>query len=167
MYFESQCIPTPLAWYAHHLPQWYLKLNTVFANISELVVPFLFFFPIRKIRIVAFYWQVSKFNKNGFGDKIFTKNQLSFQVFLQVHIIATGNYNFFNLLTICLCISLLDDHFFYRKKSRNENSKILELFSTVTCIGVYAGILYGTYIYYNLRLTENWTITSKIGNHYS
>ncbi len=30
---------------------------------------------------------------------------------LQVLIIATGNYNFFNILTITLCVSLLDDHF--------------------------------------------------------
>lgn len=82
---------------------------------------------------------------------------------MQVHIIATGNYNFFNLLTICLCISLLDDHFFYRKKSRSENSKILGVLSTAACIAVYAGILYGTYVYYNLKFTENWNITSKIG----
>ena len=33
----------------------------------------------------------------------------SFQVFLQLLILLTGNYNFFNLLTIVLCISLLDD----------------------------------------------------------
>lgn len=35
--------------------------------------------------------------------------------------------------------------------------------STVACIAVYAGILYGTYVYYNLKFTENWNITSKIG----
>lgn len=33
----------------------------------------------------------------------------SFQVFLQLLILFTGNYNFFNLLTIILCMSLLDD----------------------------------------------------------
>lgn len=31
------------------------------------------------------------------------------QVLLQLLIIITGNYNFFNLLTIVLCFSLLDD----------------------------------------------------------
>ena len=38
---------------------------------------------------------------------------------LQLLIIATGNYNFFNLLTIALCIPLLDDEFLgYRNKSK-------------------------------------------------
>lgn len=59
VHFESQCIPTPLAWYAHHLPAWYLRLNTVTANVFELIIPFLFFFPNRKVRITAFYLQVS------------------------------------------------------------------------------------------------------------
>ena len=41
-----------------------------------------------------------------------------FQVLLQGLIILTGNYNFFNLLTIVLCFSLLDDEFFgYKPKS--------------------------------------------------
>lgn len=33
------------------------------------------------------------------------------QMLLQVLIILTGNYNFFNLLTIVLCLSLVDDNF--------------------------------------------------------
>ena len=41
------------------------------------------------------------------GTKLFII--ISFQVFLQLLILLTGNYNFFNLLTIVLCISLLDD----------------------------------------------------------
>ena len=106
VHFESQCIPTHLAWYAHHLPTWFLRFTTVIVNVIELVIPFLFFFPNRKVRIIAFYTQV----------------------FLQIHIIATGNYNFFNFLTICLCISLLDDQFFYKKKSKNGTYSIIESF---------------------------------------
>lgn len=140
IHFESQCIPTPLAWYAHHLPTWYLRLSTVAANVIELAIPFLFFFPNRKVRITAFYTQV----------------------FLQVHIIATGNYNFFNFLTICLCISLLDDQYFYKKKPRTGSGNILKYLSSLTSVLVYAGILYGTYVFYNLRITENWTIQSDI-----
>ena len=34
---------------------------------------------------------------------------LCLQVLFQLCIILTGNYNFFNLLTIALCVSLLDD----------------------------------------------------------
>jgi len=58
VHFESQCIPTPLAWYAHHLPTWFLRLSTVTANVIELAIPLLFFFPNRKVRITAFYLQV-------------------------------------------------------------------------------------------------------------
>ncbi|XP_076239809.1 lipase maturation factor 2 [Calliopsis andreniformis] len=140
VHFESQCIPTPLAWYAHHLPTWFLRFTTVVVNIIELVVPFLFFFPNRKVRITAFYTQV----------------------FLQIHIIATGNYNFFNFLTICLCISLLDDQFFYKKKSKNVTYDAINYLSTILCVLVYMRILYGTYVYYDLRITDNWTIQSNI-----
>jgi Protein of unknown function (DUF1222). len=35
------------------------------------------------------------------------------QLFLQLTIIATGNFNWYNLLTIALCLSLLDDSYFY------------------------------------------------------
>ncbi|CAL7934808.1 unnamed protein product [Xylocopa violacea] len=140
VHFESQCIPTPLAWYAHHLPTWFLRFTTVIVNIFELVIPFLFFFPNRKVRIIAFYMQV----------------------FLQIHIIATGNYNFFNFLTICLCISLLDDQFFYRKKSKTSSINFISCFSTALCILVYAGIFYATCTYYNLRLSDDWTIQSDI-----
>lgn len=58
IHFESQCIPTPLAWYVHHLPTWFLRLSTVATNVIELAIPFLFFFLNRKVRIIAFYLQV-------------------------------------------------------------------------------------------------------------
>lgn len=58
-HFESQCIPTPLAWYAHHLPEWLLKLGVAGTFIIEIPIPFLFFSPIRSLRLFAFYCQVS------------------------------------------------------------------------------------------------------------
>ncbi|KAL0116070.1 hypothetical protein PUN28_011138 [Cardiocondyla obscurior] len=140
IHFESQCIPTALAWYAHQLPTWFLRLTTVATNVIELAVPILFFFPNRKVRIIAFY----------------------LQVFLQLCIIVTGNYNFFNFLTICLCISLLDDQFFYKRKSKGDKSRIKNYLSTLTTISVYGVILYGTYVFYGLKLTDNWTIESNI-----
>ncbi|KYQ50071.1 Lipase maturation factor 2 [Trachymyrmex zeteki] len=140
IHFESQCIPTALAWYAHHLPMWLLRLFTVATNVIELAVPLLFFFPNRKVRIIAFY----------------------LQVFLQICIIATGNYNFFNFLTICLCISLLDDQFFSKRKSKNNKSRIRNYLSTLITILIYGGVMYGTYIYYDLKIMDNWTIESNI-----
>ncbi|KAK7486421.1 hypothetical protein BaRGS_00022345 [Batillaria attramentaria] len=87
VHFESQCIPTPMAWYWHHFPDWFLKLGVVGTYVIEIGFPFLFFVPVRSLRIISFYSQV----------------------LLQVLIIATGNYNFFNILTIALCIPLVDD----------------------------------------------------------
>lgn len=46
------------------------------------------------------------------------------QVLLQVLIVLSGNYNFFNLLTLTLCLSLLDDqhvHFWLRKRSMGSD----------------------------------------------
>lgn len=88
-----------------------------------------------------------------------------FQVFLQVCIIATGNYNFFNFLTICLSISLLDDQFFYKRRSKGNTSRAMDYLSTVLSILVYGGIMYGTYVYYNLKITNDWTIQSDIGTY--
>ncbi len=84
-----QCIPTPLAWYAHHVPSWLLKLGVVGTYWIESVTPLLFFVPVRSLRLLGFLAQV----------------------LLQLLIIATGNYNFFNLLTITLSFSLVDDRF--------------------------------------------------------
>ncbi|XP_067008786.1 lipase maturation factor 2 isoform X2 [Anabrus simplex] len=140
VHFESQCLPTALAWYAHHLPSWFLKLTTVGANIAELVIPFLFFAPMRAVRVVAFY----------------------IQAFLQVCIIATGNYNFFNFLTLTLCISLLDDEFFLKKKQQKGNGGLSNIISKIITWAVYIGVLYGTVKYYSLRITPNYTIESDI-----
>ncbi|XP_049810816.1 lipase maturation factor 2-like [Schistocerca nitens] len=141
VHFESQCIPTPLAWYAHHLPRWFLKLTCVGANIAEIPLPLLFFVPVRSVRVVAFY----------------------IQLFLQVCIILTGNYNFFNLLTIVLCLSLLDDDFFLKKKPQKGASNFWPgLFSKAVTLVVYAALLYSTVVWYSLRITPKNTIESDI-----
>ncbi len=85
-YFQTEPLPTPLAWYAHHLPQAVLTASTVATFVIELALPFLIFFP-RRLRFVA-----------AFGT-----------LFLQVVILLTGNYAFFNLLTMALCLVLFDD----------------------------------------------------------
>ncbi|VEL26522.1 unnamed protein product [Protopolystoma xenopodis] len=89
-HFQSQCIPTPAAYYFHYLPKWLLHLAVAVTLILEIIFPFLFFLPLRGIRIFSFYSQIM----------------------LQLLIIITGNYNFFNLLTIVLCYSLLTDYEF-------------------------------------------------------
>jgi len=85
-YFQTEPLPTPLAWYAHHLPHAVLMAATVATLFIELALPFLIFFP-RRLRFVA-----------AFGILL-----------LQVVILLTGNYAFFNLLTMALSLVLFDD----------------------------------------------------------
>lgn len=85
-HYESQPIPTPLSWYFHHLPDWLNRLSTLLMFVIEIGLPFLIWTP-RRIRLIAF---------GGF-------------VMLQLLILLTGNYTFFNWLTLALCILLLDD----------------------------------------------------------
>ncbi|KAK0163832.1 hypothetical protein PV328_002522 [Microctonus aethiopoides] len=141
-YFETQCLPGPLAWYAHRmLPTWYLRFNTALTNVFELVIPFLFFFPNRKVRITAFY----------------------IQMYLQIHILATGNWNFRDFLVICMSIALLDDQFFYTKKSKTDNSRLKNYMTTLVNLIIYSAVIFGTVVLYKMKVLENWTISSEIG----
>ena len=92
-HFETQPLPTVFAWFAHQLPAPALKFAVAATFAIELVLPFFIFAP-RKVRALA---------------------AVSF-VFLEVLILITGNYNFFNLMTIIVCIALLDDRFLRRKR---------------------------------------------------
>lgn len=85
-YFNTEPLPTPLAWYAHQLPTSVLHAATGITLIIELIVPFLIFFP-RRLRFFACFYIM----------------------LLQTMILLTGNYNFFNLLTMLLCLVLFDD----------------------------------------------------------
>lgn len=59
-HYETQCLPTPAAWYAHHLPVWLHKLSVVATFLIEVAVPPLFFAPVRRLRLAAFYSQVGQ-----------------------------------------------------------------------------------------------------------
>jgi hypothetical protein len=85
-YFETQPLPHMGSWYAHHLPQWLLRAGTGFTLFVELIVPFFIFLP-RPFRLFAALTTIG----------------------IQVLIILTSNHNFINLLTIVLCLFLLDD----------------------------------------------------------
>jgi len=57
-HFESQCIPTPVSYFAHHLPPWLLQLMVVGTFYIEIIVPFAFFAPFKLLRRYAFWLQV-------------------------------------------------------------------------------------------------------------
>ena len=81
-HYETQPLPTWTSWYLHQLPAWFHAASVGFMFWAELIAPFFVFGP-RRVRMVGF-WSL---------------------VLLQVLIAATGNYGFFNLLTIVLCLT--------------------------------------------------------------
>lgn len=85
-HYETQPLPTPLAWYAHRLPFWFQETSVAIMFFIELVAPFLLLLP-RRIRFFA-AWNF---------------------IILEFFILLTGNYNFFNLLTILVCLLCFDD----------------------------------------------------------
>lgn len=86
VHYETQPLPTPLAWYLHQLPVWFQKASCGLMFFLELVVPFFYFAP-RRLRFLA----------GGLT------------ILFQVAIALSGNYTYFNLLTIVLCLPLFDD----------------------------------------------------------
>jgi hypothetical protein len=86
VHYETQPLPTPLAWYAWVLPLWFHKASTLVMFVIELVVPWFLFAGVRWRRLAAVAF-----------------------IALQALIALTGNYAFFNLLTVALCLLLLDD----------------------------------------------------------
>jgi len=86
-HYWTQPLPTVLGWWADKAPEWFKHLSTAFALVVEIAGAFLIWLP-RRPRLL------------GCGAI----------VLLQVLIGLTGNYAFFNLLTIALCLLLIDDY---------------------------------------------------------
>ncbi|HEX3729208.1 MAG TPA: lipase maturation factor family protein, partial [Opitutaceae bacterium] len=88
-HFETQPLPNGLSRWFDFLPRGALRGGVVFNHLAELAAPFFVFGP-RVLRRVGF----------------------ASLVLLQVLILTTGNYGFFNVLAIVLCLSVLDDRDF-------------------------------------------------------
>lgn len=100
-HYWTQPLPIWTSWYAAKLPVWFQKLSVVLLFVVELGLPWLIFGP-RPLRYVACG-----------GISV-----------LMLLIAGTGNYNFFNLLTVALALTLLDDqiwpHFMQRQISGTD-----------------------------------------------
>lgn len=96
-HYFTQPLPPWTAWYAHHWPEWFQKLSVCAMYLSEGVAPFLIWGP-RRVRMT--------------GAAIICS--------LQILIMATGNYGFFNILTLALCIPLLDDGLWMKRSANDE-----------------------------------------------
>jgi lipase maturation factor 1 len=88
-HYWTQPLPTVFAWFADKSPEWFKKFSVAFCLIVEIIVPFFIWAP-RRIRLIA----------------------VMLLILLQIAIAVTGNYCFFNLLTIVLCLLLIDDRTF-------------------------------------------------------
>jgi hypothetical protein len=85
-HYHTQPLPTIFAWYMDKLPASIERASTFAVLAIEIGMPFLIFMP-RKIRHFGAWALIG----------------------LQVLILLTGNYTFFNILSIALCLFLFDD----------------------------------------------------------
>ncbi|MCZ6636244.1 MAG: lipase maturation factor family protein [bacterium] len=99
-HYFTQPIPNLTAWYVHQLPDGIHALSSIGMFGIEILVPFLFFAP-QRLRLTA----------------------CILQVIFQLAILLTGNYTFFNLLTLTLCIWLIDDRTWPGNRKRISTSK--------------------------------------------
>jgi hypothetical protein len=88
-HYWTQPLPTAIGWWADQHPEWFKKFSVGFCLVVEIVAPFFLWAP-KRLRYAA-------------GGLL---------IALQIVIAATGNYCFFNLLTIALCLLLFDDSVF-------------------------------------------------------
>ncbi len=85
-HYETQPMPNPVSWFAHHLPDRFHRLETLGNHVVELAVPFLYFAP-QPFAALA-----------GLAT-------IGFQSWL----IITGNFSWLNALTIVLALSTFSD----------------------------------------------------------
>ena len=93
-HFWTQPLPTWPAWYAYWTPAWVHRAMTLAILAIEVFVPWLIFVPER--------WRRAR------------HAACALLVLGQLAIALTGNYGFFNLLAIVLCVPLLDDRVLQR-----------------------------------------------------
>ena len=88
-HYETQPLPMWTGWFMHQLPHAVQTWSAAGMFFIELVVPWVVFLPPRwrRVRLIGCALMIS----------------------LQLGIAATGNYGFFNLLTIVLYLAVLDD----------------------------------------------------------
>ena len=95
-HYWTQPLPTVAGWYASHLPEWIHRVSCLAMFLIELGAPLLIAIP-----------------------RAWSRRTAAVSIsFLMVLIAITGNYGFFNLLTIVLCVPLLDDRLLRRLAAR-------------------------------------------------
>jgi hypothetical protein len=85
-YYETAPLPTWVGWWAHQMPMAAHRATALFTYTVELVLPLWLLGP-RRLRVVAFAGMVG----------------------MQLAILLTANYGFFNYLSLAICLVALDD----------------------------------------------------------
>ena len=93
-HYETQPPPLWTGWYLHQLPAWAHRLSAGGMFVAELLLPWAVFVPARcrGVRLGACVGLV----------------------LLQIVVGATGNHGFFSLLSVALCLTLVDDRVWAR-----------------------------------------------------
>src|SRR5437764_2997484 len=112
-HYWSQPLPTVFGWWADKSPEWFKRFSVAFCLAVEILAPFFIWAP-RRPRLIA----------------------AGLIIFLQIIIAITGNYCFFNLLTIALCLLLIDDAAIGRKYATVINRCYSYRLSTYGAIAV-------------------------------
>jgi hypothetical protein len=92
-HYQTQPLPSPIAWYFQQFPEWFQKASCFVMFAVELLAPLCIPGP-RLVRHAAMVALIS----------------------LQVIIAITGNYAYFNVLSIGLCFACLDDTWWERSR---------------------------------------------------
>jgi hypothetical protein len=119
-HYWTTCLPVWVGWYVAQLPDVVHRASVVAMLAIELVVPFGILGP-RRVRQLAAWLMIA----------------------LQLGIAATGNYGFFNLLTVALCATLLDDDALARLgagRTRPDDPGRPGPFGRAVAVGVAAGL---------------------------
>lgn len=85
-HYWTQPLPTAIAWFSEQSPPWAKQAAVAVTLFIEMVVPFFIWAP-RRLRLAA-AWLL---------------------IVLQIGIALNGNYNFFNVTVVALCLLLFDD----------------------------------------------------------
>ena len=88
-HYATQPLPLWTGWYAHQLPVWIHRLSAGGMFVVELLLPWAILVPTR--------WHRARLGA------------CAGLVLLQVGVGVTGNYGFFSILAVVLCLTLVDD----------------------------------------------------------
>lgn len=152
-HYETQPLPNRVAWYAHQLPEWLQKLSVLGTFFFELLVPFCCLGPA-PLKLVGF----------------------CLLVLFQGLLMLSGSYGFFNILTIVLCVPLLDDRYMglfgsvVALPAQADSAFVVALASTIFTLFLALNVLQLIRLFYRhplvsrlLAFLRPWYVSSPYG----